>query len=383
MPSLGASMEAGTLVEWLKQPGDALRRGDIIAVVDTEKGAIEIEVFEDGALDQIRVQAGEKVPVGTVLATIRGGGQQPTAAEAPPPAVPVPSPSGEHRPTPEAAGARPAPPLRASPAARALAGERGIDLSQVEGTGAGGAITRDDVSRAAGSAPRKTAGPDVDGAARMRQAIAAAMSRSKREIPHFYLGTTIDMQRALAWLAEENARRPVPERLLSAVLLIKAVALALKEVPELNGFWEHDAWRPGGGIHPGVAVFLRGGGLVAPAIHDADRKDLSTLMASLRDVVTRARTGKLKGSELSDPTVTITNLGEQGVEVSYGIIHPPQVALVCFGRVVDRAIAVNGGVEARPAVTATVSVDHRAVDGHRAGLFLAAVDRHLHRPEGL
>lgn len=358
MPSLGSSMEAGTLVEWLKQPGDTLRRGDIIAVVDTEKGAIEIEVFEDGRLEQIRVQPGQKVPVGTVLASIKGTG----APAGAPPAAPAP---------------------RASPAARSLAATLGIDLATVAGTGPGGVINREDVERAA---PAAAATSEAGGAAdvtRMRQAIAAAMARSKREIPHFYLGTTIDMSRSLAWLAGENAKRPVTERLLPAVLLIKAVALALREVPELNGYWTDGRFTPAVGVHPGVAVSLRGGGLVAPAVHNADSSDLTTLMTVLRDVVARARSGGLRSSELADPTITITNLGDQGVEVGYGIIYPPQVALVSFGRIGERPVAAAGRVEARPVVTATVSADHRAVDGHRAGLFLLSLDRHLQEPERL
>lgn len=358
MPSLGASMEAGTLVSWEKAPGDTVKRGDIIAVVDTEKGAIEIEVFEDGVLDEILVQPGEAVPVGTVLARIRGAGE---AAPATVPPVPPVAP-------------------RASPAARALARERDVDLAAVQGTGPGGAITREDVERAAGA---KAGGVATVDAARMRQAIAAAMTQSKREIPHFYLGATLDMQRALDWLAGENARRSVEARLLPAALLVKAVALALRDVPAMNGFWVEGAFRAGAGVHPGIAISLRGGGLVAPAIHDADQRDLSALMDALRDLVARSREGGLRSSELTDATLTITNLGEQGVEVGYGIIYPPQVALVSFGRVVEEPMVVEGQVVPRSVVHATVSADHRAVDGHLAGRFLAAIGRHLQEPEQL
>jgi pyruvate dehydrogenase E2 component (dihydrolipoamide acetyltransferase) len=389
MPSLGASMEAGTLVEWCKRPGDALRRGDIIAVVDTEKGAIEIEVFEDGVLDAIRVQPGEKVPVGTVLAVIRGDATaappvapSPSSAAGGPPAPPPVEPAVTREVSQPARPAAPAP--RASPAARSLAAELQIDLTAVRGTGAGGAITRADVQRTAeATVPVEAAAGPGDAMLRMRQAVAAAMTRSKREIPHFYLGTTIDLSRALTWLAAGNATRGVTERLLPAVLLIKAVALALRDVPDLNGFWIDGGRRPAPGVHPGIAISLRGGGLVAPALHHADSKDLTALMAALRDLVARARAGGLKSSELSDPTMTITNLGEQGVEVGYGIIYPPQVALVSFGKISERPVAISGRVEVRPVVTATVSADHRAVDGHQAGLFLAAVDRRLQAPEGL
>ena len=366
MPSLGADMEAGTLVEWLKHPGDAVKRGDIIAIVDTQKGAIEIEVFEDGTIENAQVQLGEKVPVGTVLAIIRG-----TAPERPagPPLEP----------------AR----VRVSPMARKLAADLGVDVARIEGTGSRGAITREDVERAA-AAPKmpavpKAPAPDacpVD----MRAAIAAAMARSKREIPHYYLSTTIDMRAALAWLRTENEKRPMTERLLPVVLLLKAVALALRDVPELNGYWIDGGFRKGTGIHVGCAISLRGGGLIAPALHDADGTELGTLMRRLQDLVARARAGSLKSSELADPTITVTNLGDQGVEAAFGIIYPPQVALVGFGTIAERpwvGPGAPGTIEARPVLTATLSADHRATDGHRGGVFLSAIDRLLQVPEKL
>jgi len=360
MPSLGADMEDGTLVEWLKHPGDALKRGDIIAVVDTQKGAIEIEVFEDGVLDRILVKAGEKVPVGTVLAVIRG------------PGAAVVEQLGR---------------ARVSPMARKLAADLGVDLTTIQGTGSQGAITREDVDRAAAARKtaeaRPTAPPPADRAAAMRTAIATAMSRSKREIPHYYLSTTIDVSAALTWLRAENERRAITDRLLPAVLLIKTVALALREVPELNGHWIEGHFRQGSGIHVGVAIWLRDGGLVAPGVHDADTKDLTALMRQLQDLVARARAGSLKSSELSDPTITLTNLGEQGVESTFGIIYPPQVALVGFGKIAERPWAVDGKVDVRPLLTVTLSADHRATDGHRGGMLLSAIDRLLQTPEKL
>jgi pyruvate dehydrogenase E2 component (dihydrolipoamide acetyltransferase) len=262
-----------------------------------------------------------------------------------------------------------------SPAAREAARRLGVDLEHVAGTGPDGAIGIADVERAA-------ARPADRGAA-MRGAIAAAMTRSKKEIPHFYLGTAIDMTRADAWLAAANEQRPVTERLLPVVLLLKAVARALVDVPALNGFWTAGAFRAGPGIHIGCAISLRGGGLVAPALHDVDRTPLPALMAGLRDLVTRARAGTLRSSELSDPTITVTNLGDTGADSAFGIIFPPQVAIVGFGRPAARAVAVDGRVEVRQQVTATLSVDHRALDGHVGGLFLAALDRHLQTPEAL
>ena len=182
----------------------------------------------------------------------------------------------------------------------------------------------------------------------MRQAIAAAMSRSKREIPHYYLATTIDMHRTMTWLAEENRKRSVENRLLHGVLLLKAVALALRDVPELNALWVGDQAIPSQAIHVGVAISLRHGGLVAPAIHDTDRQSLDELMRGVRDLVNRARSGALRSSELSDPTITVTSLGEQGVETTFGIIYPPQVAIVGFGKVAERPWSVDGQIVSRP-----------------------------------
>jgi pyruvate dehydrogenase E2 component (dihydrolipoamide acetyltransferase) len=219
--------------------------------------------------------------------------------------------------------------------------------------------------------------------AAMRKVIAAAMSRSKREIPHYYLGTEIDMSSAMAWLREVNLKRPVSERLLYSVMLLKATALGVKRVPEINGFWIDGAPRRSDDIHVGVAISMRGGGLIAPAIHDVDKKSLDEIMKNLRDLVQRVRAGVLRSSEIADATITVTSLGEEGVETVFGIIYPPQVALVGFGKVVERPWAKDGMIGAHPIIRATLAADHRASDGHRGALFLAAIDRLLQEPDKL
>jgi pyruvate dehydrogenase E2 component (dihydrolipoamide acetyltransferase) len=378
MPKLGADMTAGTLVAWHIKPGDRVKRGDVVAEVETDKGVIDVEIFSDGVVEKLLVEPGEKVPVGTVLAVIQEDG---AAAPSVPPASAAPP----------AVTATPATALAEvgrrciSPAARELARKLGVDVANVPGTGPGGAITREDVERAAAAAKPvlPPAPPTPERLARMRQTIAAAMSRSKREIPHYYLSTTIDLHRALTWLAEENQKRPLTERLLYGVLLLKAVALALREVPELNARWDGDRVTLQDRVHVGVAISLRQGGLVAPAIHDTDRLPLGELMQKFRDLVNRARAGSLRSSELSDPTITVTSLGEQGVETVFPIIYPPQVAIVGFGKVVEQPWVVEGQIVARPVVTATLSADHRVSDGHRSGLFLAAVGRLLQEPSKL
>nr|WSY57621.1 2-oxo acid dehydrogenase subunit E2 [Streptomyces sp. NBC_00886] len=281
--------------------------------------------------------------------------------------------------------------------ARRLAAELGVDLAMVRGMGKDSAVRAADVRRAAPGPATETPSAQVgaptvrpsaerlsaDRGAAMRQAIAGVMSRANRDIPHYYLSTTVDMAAAMDWLHEHNRRSPIGERLLPAALLLKAAALAARDVPELNGSWADDHFTAGEGVHLGVAVSLRGGGLVAPVLHHADTLALPQLMTALKDLVTRARTGRLRGSEVSDATITVTNLGDQGVETVFGVIYPPQVALVGFGRVVDRPCAIDGMLGVRPVVTASLSADHRATDGAVGASYLTVVTRLLQNPEQL
>jgi len=378
MPQLGADMTVGKLVAWRKRVGDSVQRGDIIAEVDTDKGVIDVEVFADGVLERYLVEPGATAAVGTPLAQIRESSVPiPAMATSPPPAVAPGEPTA-----PPVTGPTTGTPgrLAISPSARRLARELGVDPAQMMGTGPGGAITREDVERAATISPPQA---PADAPARMRRAIAVAMSRANRDIPHYYLSTTIDVRRALSWLEKENALRPVADRMLYGALLLKAVALALRQYPEFNGFWADGRPQPSDRIHLGVAVSLRQGGLIAPALHDADRLSVGELMCALRDLVERARTGALRGSELSDPTITVTNLGERGVETVFGVIYPPQLALVGFGRIVERPWVVNGQVAATPTINASLAGDHRASDGHRGARLLAAVERLMQEPEKL
>ncbi|MEW1775498.1 dihydrolipoamide acetyltransferase family protein [Streptomyces sp. NPDC086777] len=506
MPSLGADMDEGVLQEWLVAPGDQVRKGDVVAVVETDKAAIEVECFESGTVGRLLVPAGTRVPVGAPLAVIEGGagagvraavsgtsvtagaeGDRATAVTEVPaaPKAPVRAATGQepaaaprgrpqprrqpvrepvrrqartrNRPTgqpvpPTAGPVQPPPPmpaevvpvLGAGPLVRHLAELRGVDLTTLHGTGPGGRITRTDVEHAPlPHVPRVRSTPyarrlardlDVDltevqgtgdgGAVRaadvrahagegdrerqrpnggrrrtpaaepaaegpeqrtdaMRRAIAELMSRSKREIPHYYLSTTIDLTAAEDWLRRVNRCRPPAGRLVSAALLLRAAALAAREVPSLNGYWLNDAFVPASEVSLGIAVSLRQGGLLAPVIHDADNLPPDALMQRLKDLVERTRRGRLRGSEMSGATLTVTNLGDQGVESVYGVIHPPQVALVGFGAVVERPWATGGMLGVRPVVTATLAADHRATDGAVGARYLTAVDRLLRKPEEL
>ena len=411
MPSLGADMEAGTLVEWEKKPGDPVRHGDIVAVVETQKGAIEIEAFEDGVLDSYLVEIGRKVPVGTPLAVIRGENE-------PPGGIPEePSPAGraaEDLPLAETEAsaefrASDAPAVaaavrtRSTPAARRAAAAAGIDLASLRGTGPGGAIVLEDVvasvpsagdGRKPGSARHvEEGGPgshaDIEARAApfdfsaMRAAIASAMARSKREIPHYYLSHTVELTAAENFVGRWNAGRPPSERLLLGALFVRAVALALAKSPEFNGHFADGTFRPSRTVHAGVAINIRGGGLVAPAIHDAGNLPLDILMERMRSLVARVRAGRFRASELADPTITVSSLGERGVEALFGVIYPPQVAIVGFGAPQERPWVDAGTVVARRTVALTLAADHRVSDGHRGARFLETISDLLQRPEEL
>ena len=373
MPSLGADMQSGKLLEWKVAPGTLVKRGQVVAVVGTEKGDIEVEVFEEGLIQNFAVQEGAEVPVGAPLAWIDGGAAHPGQPEknAPPPAVE----KTEQR-------------IRVSPLARKLAAELGVDLTQIQGSGPHGAIDKDDIERAA----RQTAPPlpaaegtpgKADFQAGMRRAIALAMTRANRDIPHYYLECRIDMTRALSWLEAENLKRPIQNRLLPAVLLIKAVAKALVKVPQLNGYWTEDALQIAEGIHIGFAIALRQGGLVTPALHHADLQGADELMANLRDLILRTRSGRLRSSELTDATITVTHLGDLGVEKVFGVIYPPQVALVGFGKISEEVWVEKGMLGVRPVLHATLAGDHRASDGRTGAEFLESLDQLLQAPEAL
>lgn len=407
MPSLGADMESAVLVEWLVKPGDVVNFGDVVAVVETQKGTIEIQTFDEGIIDAILVEEGfDEVPVGTLLARIRRERKKvpeiATSQQASKPA-PVPSANEPHsmdqRPvvadSQRCNGQR----VRISPLARKVAEDLGVDLSQVKGTGPHGTINRQDVEDAAKAkqVQEKTPEPPVEDVKPqpksqratttfqqgMRQAIAAAMSRSNREIPHYYLETQIDVSRALAWLEAENLKRSIANRLLPAVVLLKVVAKSLEKVPELNGYWIDNCPQPQEAINIGFAIALRQGGLVTPAIHNVDMKSLDELMEALRDLITRTRSGRLRSSEMMDSTITVTNLGDLGVKTVYGVIYPPQVALVGLGKLIEMPWAEKGMLGIRPIMTSTIAGDHRATDGRVGSQFLDIFNQQLQEVDKL
>jgi pyruvate dehydrogenase E2 component (dihydrolipoamide acetyltransferase) len=392
MPSLGADMADGTLVEWLKKPGDEVKRGDIIATVETQKGLIDVEVFDEGIIEKLMINEDTKVPVGTVMALINP--EKKTEPEKIMPEVekvpaiqpieekviPAPQPQAERQ------------EVKASPLAKRIAAENNIDLSMIKGTGENGAITRKDVES---TIEQKKPEPEEEISElateqikeqsisnTVRSAVAAAMSRSNREIPHYYLEKKIDLKKALAWMHEKNKELPVQKRLLPAALLIKAVAQSLKEVPELNALWDTDL-RMKTEINIGFVVSLRNGGIIVPTVHAADKKTVDEIMDSLNDLIPRARALRLRSSELSDSTITITSIGEGGADLVYGVIYPPQVAIIGFGGIAEQAYSENGLLGVHPMIQVSLAGDHRATDGLTGSRFLLTLNNHLQNPEAL
>ncbi|MEA3372856.1 MAG: dihydrolipoamide acetyltransferase family protein [Campylobacterota bacterium] len=380
MPSLGADMESAVLMEWMVKEGDHVTKGQVIAEVETSKGVIEIEVFEDGIVEKILVEEETECAVGMPLALIRSENEEleESAADTFPepeakPLEPEPSKEPALMPANELSSRER---VKASPAARRKARELGVDLAELA-SGTGGTIQLSKVEAAAATLHKI---PESDG---IRQAIARAMSRSNAEIPHYYLSTSINMTPALEWLAALNGKRSIKDRILPAALLIRAVVRTLEEVPELNGFWQEDTHRVSEAVNPGIAIVLRKGGLITPALLNAQQMNLDETMHSLGDLITRTRSGKLRGSEMTQQTVTITNLGDLGVERVYGVIYPPQVAIVGLGRISDTPWAEGDALSVRKVMQATIAGDHRATDGRTGALFLDRLNNFLQKPEEL
>lgn len=408
MPSLGADMDSATLVEWLVKPGDSVKRGDVIAVVETAKGAIEIEVFESGEVDALLTEVDTEVEVGTPLARIRRAQESTDAAStsAPTAAQTATSPvSTEALAATEPLAAEPQPPhdiappspvpspiqttkgerLRASPLARARASQQHLSLTDIKGSGPEGAIVaRDLPTEDQPTAPTtRAAGKLGFDPEAMRKAIASAMSRSKREIPHYYLQTRIDMAAANAWLSDFNREQEPAQRLILSALLLRATVLALQAYPEFNGFWQNDTYQPSADIHLGMAINIRSLGLITPALRNLEQASLAQIMLKLQDVTRRARSGGLRSSEIGTATVTVTALGERGVDTVFGVIFPPQVAILGFGRLHPEPVAIGDALAVRPIIQATLAADHRVSDGHRGGLFLDRIGQLLNDPAQL
>ncbi len=450
MPQMGAEMEEGTLLRWLKHPGDAVARGEVIAEIETDKANIEIESFEAGVLQETLVEEGQVVPVGDVIARIATGGgsgvasapaaePSPAVAAAPPPAQPqearADAPGNAARtdqmsvgsPTaPAAEVAEPSPALapateatqpaqaesgrrlRASPVARAMAAERGVDLGRLSGSGPDGRIVRRDVERAADNrddaprspvpAPRtpvtrpstaaepQVAPPGIVPLSRMRSAIARAMSQSKRDVPHYYVTIEVDMTEAMQFRASVNAAAGESGHVSVNDLIVKASALVLGRFPRFNASYADTG--AGGGVRMNdrinicIAVAVADG-LVAPALLNAGDMSLGAVARAAADLASRARNGGLKPPELSDGTFTISNLGMYGIETLIPIIQPPQSAVLGIGAAQDKPAVRDGQIVIRKLMIVALAADHRVTNGAEGGEFLRDLKRVLEQPVGL
>ena len=391
MPSLGADMTEGTLTQWLVKEGEQVNSGDIIAVLETQKGAIDMEVYSSGTIAEILVEPVIEVPVGTVLARL-------TLAE-PSKKVPKPTPIptvtasetsaeiDEHIVVSEQVKMTG---IKASPIVRRLAKEQQLDITGIQGSGPQGAILLNDLTVLLKTKTKSENHKPADKTEQnMRNAIAVAMAKSKQEIPHFYLSLELDITNAQQWLQQQNQATQPEEHVLLLALLLKAMAKSLVKHPKLNGFYQDSTlgqssvFEQASAINIGNVISLRQGGLVVPAIHDVDKLSVSKLMQGLRDITERSRNGHLRSSELMDATITVTNMGERGADSVFGIIYPPQVAILGFGKVRKTAKVVNDNVVIAQVLTVSLSADHRVVDGMLAAKFLNHLAKQLQKPERL
>ncbi|WP_151613402.1 2-oxo acid dehydrogenase subunit E2 [Sinorhizobium alkalisoli] len=382
MPTLAAEIEAATLVEWFKQPGDHIKRGDVIALAETQTGAIEIEAFDEGVIGEQRVQPGRQIEVGTVLATIFSSEE----ADRPLRAAKASGAVARH-PYERRGSARPST-VWLRPTQRSSAGLQYPGMHTVHGfppvwpvvaNGASTAVVPGDDDQEPRTSKRRLWPVRDD----LRKAAAIAMLRSQREIPHYWVSHAIDATPLLDWVGAANAGRRAKNRLLYLAPLMKATALALKDVPDLNGHYGERGFRPSSAVHMGLATPLRGGGLVAPAIRDADSKSVDELMEAIAELAPRARLGRLRRSEITDATVILNNIGDGNADIIFPLIHPPQVSIIACGTPGPRPWAIADTVCVRQVIQVTVAGDQRVSHAPRAAEFLACLSRLLSEPEAL
>lgn len=399
MPSLGADMDDGVIVEWLIAPGDRVARGQVVAVVETDKSEIEVEIFQDARVEELLVPAGARVGVGTPIARLGGVAGPASTDTAPPRQGSITSPvlrrladrldvdqgvlvgsgaGGRVRRDDLMAAAVTRPQRRLTPRARRLAGEAGVDPNALPGDSV---ITGSDIEDAGarrvepddrgGEAP-DAADPASD-ADPMRARIASLMARSWAEIPHFHVSDRIDLTEMLDRLEAYNERVGPAGRVLPAAVLLCAVARAARRVPAVNGWWIDGAFRPAAVVDLAVVVAQRGGGIIAPTIGSADELGIVEMMERLNGVVSRARARRLRTADAAPASLTVTNLGDLGAESVHGVIHTPQVALVGFGAIREDVVAVESLIGVRSMVSATIAGDHRSFDGLVAAKFLGQI----------
>ncbi len=408
MPALGMSQDTGRLLAWLKQEGDSVEKGDILMEIETDKATVEVEATASGILANITAQAGDDVPVGSVIALIIGDGEAIPAKEAP---VEAQVPTIEASPTDTNANNKTATPVAmriakehgidinripangkrigradveayvqqqavpvgkilASPKARRLAQEQNIDLTLIQGTGPNGAIIAENVlsyQPIMTDSTTLTTEADIQTGTMWRR-MSERLTESWQTIPHFYLKRDVDTQRLSDWRKSLLSRSEI--RITFTDLLVKIVALALKNHPFANGQWNGASVVFNEQINVGLAVAVDEG-LLVPVIHDADKLGVMAIAERRQEIVKRAQSGKLKPMDLQGGTFTISNLGMFGTDEFSAIVNPPQAAILAVGKINERIVPVNGEAVIRPMMTLSLSCDHRAIDGTRGAQFLA------------
>jgi len=406
MPSLGADMTEGMLVEWLIKVGDKVQHGDVIAVLETQKGAIDMEAYNDGVITEILVKPLNTVPVGEVLARLQEIDSKQSSFQQDNLQIKMNKttekkldknevkPITDHlnqsqlneinRVNTSTHGDR----VKASPIVRKLAKEHQLDLSIVSGSGFNGAIILKDITPQLNEFTHKiNIYTSDEKLANMRSAIASTMSLSKKEIPHFYLSLNIPTNNVKRWLQQANQDKAPQEHILLIALLLKAVAKTLRKFTGLNGFYRNGQFEPASDINIANVISLRSGGVVVPSLPKVDQLSVQEIMAAIRDLTFRSRAiesgERLRSSELSNASITITNMGERGAESVFGIIYPPQVAIIGFGKVKKVPQVSGDQIKIGEQLTVCLSADHRVVDGILGAKFLNSLAKKLQKPEHL
>jgi pyruvate dehydrogenase E2 component (dihydrolipoamide acetyltransferase) len=399
MPSLSPTMKEGKIIRWMKKPGDKVSSGEALAEVETDKSNLEIEAYDDGTLARIVVEAGQMATVGAPIAFLAGKGGAKAAAAAPAPqaaAAPAPAPKAaapasqpaarREQATPSTPGGR----LRASPLARRMAQDRGLDLSNIRGSGPLGRIVKRDIEaalsqapapaaagrRAPAAAPGVRAEPKAVPVSSMRKVISQRMAEVKPGVPHFYLSVDVEMDAAMKIREEAKA---LESKVSVNDIIVKAAAMALRRYPKMNVSLQGDSILHFDTVDIGIAVAIEDG-LITPVIRDADQKGLAAISAAARDMAERARKRALKPDEYTGGSLTVSNLGMYGIDSFIAVINPPQAAILAVGQVADKVVVRDGQMVVRKLMTITLSGDHRVIDGAIGAEYLRELKALLEHP---
>ncbi len=388
MPALEMAQETGKILRWLKTAGASVTKGEPIMEIETDKVTVEIESPASGTLANVTAHEGDVIPVGQTIAWVLAQGEKADlpglrdleGLKASPVARKIAEEHGVDLALVKPGGGKieKADVLAylASPKARHLAQERGIDLATLRGTGPAGAIIAADVPTPTPTLPRSAG----EGVSTVWRVMAERMTASWTTAPHFYLMREVNASRLIAW--REQAQKCATEKITYTDLLVKIVAVALRQHPRVNAAWNDGAIVQHSEINVGIAVAIEDG-LIVPVVHRADTLSLSEIASRRRDVVERAQTGKLRLDDIQGGTFTLSNLGMYGVDAFNAIVNPPQAAILAVGRIADRVVALDGQPVIRPMMTFTLSCDHRSIDGARGAQFLDAVAGLVEEPLGL